>query len=251
MSRLEREAWARNALLVILGIGGAGLWIALVMKARGPAPHEEAQPGFDVKSVPEAPADDTPVALAQPVSALTPPVGSAPQPAASAPAALQTYQHAPGPVDNSQAAAADDTQSAKSLNDAVRRGLPTIAALARQSAAQSPSLQKFAKEWSASPELSALNARYQRDGDMVAYLHGLAASPTLPRLLKEHAGDPAVLGLATEVVMKAPGLVGQALAYAFGDPSLKPFAERAMNDAALPPALTAGFLPAGSAPPAR
>lgn len=244
MSRLEREAWARNALLVILGVGGAALWVALVMKARGPAPREEAQPGFDVKEVPQAPRDDTPVVLAQPVSSLTPPVGGAPQPAAAAPA-LQNFQQAPEHAAGAPAAAAPDiAEGARRLNDTVREGLPMIAALARQSAAQSPSLQKLAQEWKASPDLSALNARYKRDGDMVAYLHGLAASPTLPKLLKEHAGDPAVLGLATDVVMKAPALVGQALAYAFGDPGLKPFAERAMQDAALPPGLTAAALSA-------
>jgi hypothetical protein len=251
LSRLEREARTRNALLVILGVGGAALWIALVMKARGPAPREEAQPGFDVKEVPDAPRDDAPVALAQPVSSLTPPKGEPLRPAAAAPAALPAYQHAPGHVDDSSVAQADTAQSVKSLNDAVRRGLPMIAALAKRSAAQSPSLRKFAQEWKASPDLGALNARYKRDGDMAAYLHGLAASPTLPRLLKEHAGDPALLGLATDVVMQAPGLVGQALAYAFGDPSLKPFAQRAMNDAALPPALTATALSAAGAPQAR
>ena len=217
---------AAAAVTVGLVVGGF-----LIVLLREPAPAPSGPSGFDVAEVPKA-APASPAASALPAPApsslaMVTPGGSLAPP--------------PGAATGGRAAAAPKTaleQAALSFTDAIRSSEKTLSDLARAYTAKYPSIRQYGKDWMSYPDLKKLNDDYMRDHDPIAFLRGLSASPSFPKLVSKYGGEPAIQHFLQDCFTKAPsGAVGASMDYINKDKTLDAFVQNVAGQAGLPPAL--------------
>ena len=105
-------------------------------------------------------------------------------------------------------------------------------------------LKAYQKEWGSHADLAALNVRWHKDHDPIAFLNGLSASPNFAKLLFKYAREPDV----THVVMKqiksvSPDAVAQAAATMDVDSTVKTFVRKLGDAAGIPLGVMLGGAP--------
>lgn len=196
------------------------------------------------------PSEDTERADIVPISQPMGPTGEGYTPKAAAPSSLnmvvkltpdeqaaadaQSRQASGGPP---QAPAASSLElSAKSFKDAIRSCEKGFQDLARSYTERHASIRQYGKDWMSYPDLRKLNDDYMRDHDPIAFLRGLAASPSFPVLMQKYAGDSAVRGFVGDSLRTAPsGAIGASMGYLSQDKQLNGFVQDVATKVGVPP----------------
>ena len=214
---------AGGAIAVGLLVGGVVIFVTADSSQQAAAP---AASGFDVTELPKTRAPEGPSVLPQQApSSLTmvPKLGLGAQTGAAA---------APQPD------ASPLEQAAAGFRQAIRSSEKTLGDLARDYTRRYPSIQQYGREWMSYPDLKKLNDDYMRDHDPIAFLRGLAVSPSFPKMLGKYAGEPAIRGFVQEAVTKAPaGAVGASMSYINQDKTVDTLVQNVAGRVGLPPGL--------------
>jgi hypothetical protein len=111
-----------------------------------------------------------------------------------------------------------------------------------------PILKRYARDWMSHPDLKKLNDDYMRNHDPVAFIMGLTKAPSLGTMVKQYAGNPAIIGYITQGMKEAPGdLTGSAMDVLTNDSTVKGLIGNIASGLGLPPSVT-GMIGGGGDP---
>ncbi|HEX4048181.1 MAG TPA: hypothetical protein VH309_10125 [Elusimicrobiota bacterium] len=148
----------------------------------------------------------------------------------------------PGPakaVDKKDQAHADFTEQA-------RKHEAEVQAFSMRMNKKYPILRQYAKDWMSHPDLKKLNDDYMRNHDPVAFIMGLTKAPSLGGMVKQYAGNPAIIGYITEGMKEAPGeLTASAMSVLSNDTVAKSLIANVATGLGLPPSIT-GLISSGA-----
>jgi hypothetical protein len=224
---------AGGAIAVGLVVGGVVIFVTADNSQPAPAPSAS---GFDVTELPKTQAPEG-------LSAALPP--QQPSSLSMVPKLGLGAQTAAAPAQAAPSAAAGPLeQAADGFRQAIRASEKTLGDLARDYTRRYPAIARYGRDWMSYPDLKKLNDDYMRDHDPIAFLRGLSASPSFPKLLSKYAGEPAIRGFVQDAVTKAPaGAVGASMNYLNQDQTLDGFVQGVAGKVGLP----AGLLQASNA----
>lgn len=226
---------AGGAIAVGLLVGGVVIFVTADNPQPAAAP---AASGFDVAELPKTPAPEvSSTGLPRPAPSslsMVPKLGLGAQTAAPA---------APAP------AASPLEQAANGFRQAIRASEKTLGELARDYTRRYPAIARYGRDWMSYPDLKKLNDDYMRDHDPIAFLRGLSASPSFPKLMSKYAGEPAIRSFVQDAVTKAPsGAVGASMSYINQDKTIDGFVQGVAGQVGLPPGLLQASQAAAAGP---
>jgi hypothetical protein len=228
-----------GGLFVAIVVGGSAVGVVgwYLMTNRG-GPSIDAS-GFDLSTAPQS-QRPAPVASASPstpqasgLSMLT--GGSGVRAAGDSGPSSSSGNQAAGsakPMDKKEQAHSDFKEQARKHEADVRK-------FAEMMTKKNPVIRQYGKDWMSHPDLKKLNDDYMRNHDPVAFIMGLTKAPSLGTMVKQYAGNPAIIGFITDGVKAAPGeLTGAAMDVLANDTVAKSLISNIASGLGLPPSIT-------------
>lgn len=220
------------AIIAVAAVAAAGVGVVIYQASQGREEHAALNTsGFDVSQVDDAPRR---VASAMPgrpqqgssLGMITGTMGIGQAPTGESAGQTQAGSPAGAP------ARADD---AATFSQMVREREKPVEGLTRAYMKRSQVFQQYGREWMSHPDLKKLNDEYMKNHDPIAFLRGLASSPSFPGMVKKYAHDPNMQGYVKDVISKAPqGMISSGLGMARKESLVEKLMDSVMGAMGLP-----------------
>ncbi|MBI3552186.1 MAG: hypothetical protein HY077_06685 [Elusimicrobia bacterium] len=239
----QRRSWLA-ALLVVLAIGGSAVGVFIYQLLQGNRKSSLDASGFDIAQTTDNTPRPTSTPVAQPQSSLG---------VISTGLSGIHFGRTAGPG-GTPAQQAEDAASkaAETFSQLCVRNEAKVRSFAEKYTKQSPTLQKYGREWMSYPDLKKLNDDYMRNHDPIAFLRGLTQSANFPKLVKKYAGDSSMQGFVRDGMKQTPPeLLNSGISYMNKDNVVKQLVTKVMESLGIP-AMALGAAPgAGQLDPAK
>lgn len=222
------------AIVAVAAVAAAGVGVVLYQASQGREEHSALNTsGFDVSQVDDAPkrvisATAGRQAQGSSLGMITGTMGIGQS--ATGESAGQSPAGASAP-----AGAAPKADDAQTFAQMVREREKPVESLTRAYMKRSQVFQQYGREWMSHPDLKKLNDEYMKNHDPIAFLRGLAASPTFPGMVKKYAHDPNMQTYVKDVITRAPqGMISSGLAMAKKESLVEKLMDSVMGAMGLP-----------------
>ncbi len=127
-----------------------------------------------------------------------------------------------------------------SFKEAALKNEKLVDSFVRRMEKKHPSITKYGKDWTASPELRALRDQYWKEKDPLKFAYGLAKSNDFGKLVKKYGTDPGIRDALITGFKEAPSsLMAAAGGILQNDKIAKDLVTTVIKAAGLPPSMAA------------